>query len=504
MATATPGGAVGQAPSIIDVGAGDNLQDALDRAQPGDTLRLQAGATFIGNFVLPAKHGAAYITVRSSVSDHDAPGPGQRIRPDHAPLLARLRSPNSLPVLQTATGAHHWRLLLLEIGPNATPTGDLIRLGDTSARQTSLEGIAHDLEIDRCYIHGDPHVGQKRGIALNSAATRIVNSHFSDFKLRGQDTQAIAGWNGPGPYVIENNYLEAAGENVMFGGADPGIPGLVPSDIVFRDNHVSKPVSWRRERWQVKNLFELKSAARVLIEHNLFEHNWQAAQAGPAILFKSVNQDGAAPWSVVSNVMFRANVVRHVAAVFNIVGHDSNHPSQQTADISIHHNLFADVDAGRWGGNGVFLLIGHAPRGVHVDHNTVMQSGNAVSVHGRPTEGFVFTNNLIRHNAFGIKGDSRPTGRDTLATFFPGAVVTHNAFAEGPEGRYPPGNFFPSAALWVTQFRDYYGGQYELTTTSLYRGAGSDGADLGADMQLLERAFATPLGRHDQPRPPGR
>jgi hypothetical protein len=484
-----------QAVATINVRAGENLQAALDRAQPGDTLLLEAGATFVGNFVLPVKDGASYITVRSSVPDNQAPPPGERIRPAHAPLLATLRSPNSLPVLQTAHGAHHWRLVLLEIGPNATPTGDLIRLGDSSARQTRLEGVPHDLEIDRCYIHGDPLLGQKRGIALNSGSTRITNSYFADFKLRGQDTQAIAGWNGPGPYLIENNYLEAAGENVLFGGADPAIPGLVPADIVFRENHVSKPVSWRREQWEVKNLFELKNATRVLIEHNLFEHNWQAAQAGPAILFTVRNQDGASPWSVVSHVMFRANVVRHVAAAFNIVGYDNNHPSQQTSHISIHHNLVTEVDAARWGGNGVFLLIGDAARAIHVDHNTVMHSGNVVSAHGRPTAGFVFTNNVIRHNAFGIKGDARATGRDTLTAFFPGAIVTGNVFAEGPATQYPPGNLFPSHAVWIAQFRDYFGGDYELTTTSMYRSAGTDGADLGADLTLLERAFAAPSGR---------
>lgn len=483
----------GTTASSVTVRAGDDLQAALDRAQPGDTLLLESGATFVGNFVLPRKEGASYITVRSSISDTQVPAPGQRIQPAHAPRLARLRSPNSLPVLQTAPRAHHWRLVLLEFGPNATPTNDVIRLGDP--RQHTLTDVPHDLEIDRCYIHGDPFVGQKRGIALNSASTRILNSYFADFKLEGQDTQAIAGWNGPGPYLIENNYLEGAGENVLFGGADPAIPGLVPADITFRDNHVSKPLAWRGERWQVKNLFELKNATRVLVEHNLFEHNWQAAQAGPAILFTTRNQDGQSPWSAVSQVMFRANVVRHVAAGFNILGHDYNYPSGQTSHISIHHNLFMEVDAQKWGGNGVFLLIGDAARAINVDHNTVMHSGNIVTVYGRPTEEFVFRNNLIRHNTYGIKGDSRPTGLETLKTFFPGAVVTHNVFAEGPQGQYPSGNLFPSHAVWVAQFRDYYGGEYELTATSIYRRAGSDGADLGADYGLLRRAFAAPAGR---------
>ena len=84
-----------------------------------------------------------------------------------------------------------------------------------------------------------------RGIALNSASTDVINSYVSDCHGLGFDTQAIAGWNGPGPFRIVNNYLEAAGENVMFGGADPKIPDLVPADIEFRNNHCSKPLSWK-------------------------------------------------------------------------------------------------------------------------------------------------------------------------------------------------------------------------------------------------------------------
>ena len=53
------------------------------------------------------------------------------------------------------------------------------------------------VQVDRCYIHGDAQLGQKRGIALNSANTNISNCYISDIKLVGQDTQAIGGWNGP-------------------------------------------------------------------------------------------------------------------------------------------------------------------------------------------------------------------------------------------------------------------------------------------------------------------
>ena len=73
----------------------------------------------------------------------------------------------------------------------------------------------------------------------------MLNSFISDIKAVNADSQAIAGYNGAGPFTIENNYLEAAGENVMFGGADPAVTNLVPSDIVLRRNHLFKPLEWR-------------------------------------------------------------------------------------------------------------------------------------------------------------------------------------------------------------------------------------------------------------------
>ncbi|HEV3467907.1 MAG TPA: hypothetical protein VG148_01190, partial [Pyrinomonadaceae bacterium] len=59
-------GPTGSAAKTITVRAGGDLQAALDRAQPGDEVVLEAGASFVGNFTLPAKAGAAFITVRSS------------------------------------------------------------------------------------------------------------------------------------------------------------------------------------------------------------------------------------------------------------------------------------------------------------------------------------------------------------------------------------------------------------------------------------------------------
>ena len=226
--------------ATISVPPGGDLQAALDAANPGDTILLHPGAAYVGNFELPAKHGASFITLQTLPDG--LPGPGTRISPSDSPGLAKLRSPNGAAALRTAPGAHHWRIVLVELLANQGGAGDIMALGERSA-QTTLAVVPHDLVIDRCYIHAAPGSPQKRGIALNSAMTTVTGSHISDIKSDSQDSQAIAGWNGPGPFAITNNYLEAAGENVMFGGADPAIPNLVPSDITIAHNVFSKPTA---------------------------------------------------------------------------------------------------------------------------------------------------------------------------------------------------------------------------------------------------------------------
>ena len=85
------------------VAAGGDLQAAIAAAQPGDVIALAAGATFVGNFVLPNKGASTTpIVIRSATPDAQLPGAGVRITPSYAPLLAKLRSPSSSPALRTA------------------------------------------------------------------------------------------------------------------------------------------------------------------------------------------------------------------------------------------------------------------------------------------------------------------------------------------------------------------------------------------------------------------
>lgn len=223
---------------------GQNLQTVLNAAVPGDVILLEAGAEFVGNFTLPVKTGDTPIVVQSAAADQ-LPGDGARIAPAHAPQLARIRSANANPALKTAAGAHHWQLRYLEFPANQDGYGDIVQIGDGSSAQNTVAKIPHHIVLSHLYVHGDRVFGQKRCIALNAASVVIRDSHVSDCKGVGNDTQAIGGWNGIGPYEIVNNYLEAAGENVLFGGSDPSIANLVPNGILVQSNYFSRPMAWR-------------------------------------------------------------------------------------------------------------------------------------------------------------------------------------------------------------------------------------------------------------------
>ena len=225
---------------------GGNLQKAIDAAQPGDVITLEPNVTFVGNFILPNKGAIGdFITIRSAAPDAALPPDGARMTPEYAALLPKIKSPNNMSALRTAAAANHWKLMFLEFQPNVNGYGDIISLGAGDTTQTQLSQVPYALVLDRVYVHGDPVTGQKRGIALHSRDTDVINSWVSDCKAVGQEAQAISGFNGPGNYVIENNYLEGATQNFLLGGSDPKIANLVTSNVTFRYNHLTKPLAWR-------------------------------------------------------------------------------------------------------------------------------------------------------------------------------------------------------------------------------------------------------------------
>jgi hypothetical protein len=483
----------------INVPPGGDFQAALNAANPGDTVVLQSGAAYIGNYKLPNKSGDSFITVTASALT-SLPPEGKRISPAYSQYLPKLVAAPGDAVLTAAHSAHHYRFVGIECTPaQAAPmTYDIVRVG--LGTETEVSTLPHDIIFDRVYIHGFPGQQVRRGISLNGISITVENSYISDIKGLGQDTQAIEGWNGPGPFKILNNYLEAAGENIMFGGAKASIPNLVPSDIEVRHNYLYKPLSWRKEDrsyagtpWTVKNLFELKNAQRVTVDGNVMENNWTMAQTGVAVLFTPRAEEGRMPWAIIQDVNFTHNIIRHVASAFSILGVDDTDKTTKGVvrlhRVLIRDNLLVDVSKAAWVGHGSLYGLFGATDGVTIDHNTGFEDGFVALADGKPTTNLTFTNNIALRGRHGFVGSGAAEGSASLEKYAPGAVFSTNAIIGGNPSLYPAGNLFPASPSAVG-FADLSEGKYQLAPSSRYRKKGTDGKDLGADIRALDAAIA--------------
>jgi hypothetical protein len=359
---------------VLRVAAGTNLQTVLDSARRGDVIALAPGATFVGSFKLRAKPGSVadgWITLTT-----DAPIPAGRVTPTVAAAFAKLRTPSTEPAVETLRGAEGWLLRGLDVGAltGVAENYGLVVL-DAQYAVSVLADIPTDVVLDRVYVHGHDALNVSRCVSLQSARTAIVDSYLAECHARDRDAQAIGGWGGTGPYLIQNNYLEGSGEIIMFGGADPALNGVSPSDITIRGNTITRPLAWHvtPRRWLVKNLMELKHARRVLIERNTFSNHWADAQDGRAFVFQSINQGGGwGSWSTVQDVTFRYNRVDNVPGVFNIAErYDGS--EVPAARLTIRGNVFSRVGA-MPGTAGVFMLQGQIP-GVTITDNTGFGAG---------------------------------------------------------------------------------------------------------------------------------
>lgn len=475
--------------TVISVNAGGNLQTAINNAQLGDTIVLQAGAIFNGPISLPNKSGSGWIYIRSS-NYANLPTPGSRVGPGDAANMPKIVvSPGGASALSAQPSAHHYRFVGIEFRPAASYfVSNLISIG---GNQTSVAALPNNIIFDRCYIHGDPAVGGRRGVAMNGAAVAVIDSYVSDFKEIGADSQALWSGNSPGPLKIVNNFLEGSGENVMFGGADPSVANLVPSDIEIKGNYFFKPLSWIGTTWTVKNLLEFKNARRVLVEGNRFENNWPAAQSGFSVLITPRNQDGGAPWSATQDITIRRNVFINLGQGFNISGDDDIFPSQRTARVLINDNLIHVT--GLNGSAGRLFQIIRGPSEVLIDHNTGFTTVSVVFAENNPrSDQFVFQNNLTTYGQYGVVGTGTLPGMATLNAFFSNWIFPKNVLIGGTGAAYPAGNFFP-ADLNSVGFVDHLSGNYRLSGTSPYRNAGTDGKDIGADIEVMTAATACAL-----------
>ncbi len=174
-----------------------------------------------------------------------------------------------------------------------------------------------------------------------------------------------------------------------------------------------------------------------------------------------------------------------------MLGTDYRFPSLALTDVVFRNNLVSDLSGANWGGAGQLLLTSGGTN-LTIDHNTVFTDGTSVVyADGPQVFGFVFTNNIIPDNEWGVMGSAVAEGTATLNLFFPGWTFNRNIVVGGQPSTYPSGNYYPSAISGVG-FVDV-NGNYRLSPSSPYFNAATDGGAIGANIPAINSASGTSM-----------
>jgi len=533
--------------STITVNAGGDFQAALNSASCGDTITLQSGAVFSGNFQIPDKpcDDQHWIIIRTSAPDSALPPEGTRINPCYAGVASLPGRPAfTCPALKNVmaqiifngtggdgpihflSGANHYRFVGLEI-TRGSPQSKLWNL--ITPMQDTYP--TDHLVFDRLWVHGTATDETKGGIHLTAATNAaVVDSYFTDFhciSVSGSctDSQDINGGGGSltsGPYKIDNNFLEAGAQSIMFGGA-PGT--ITPTDIEIRYNHLFKPLTWQPgavgfvggytgDPYIVKNHLELKNAQRLLFEGNLLQDVWGGfSQSGFSIVLTPKTQNGVCMPCQVTDITIRYNQISNVGGGFDLGNSEDKTGGFAVAGerYSIHDVVLDNVSKTQYSGFGLLLMMINGSStevlsNVSLQHITAFPDPTAhiMSLEDPvpPMTGFVFVNNLVYSPTFptaSAGGGSTDCAASEVpltimqTCFGTGYTFTSNVlfgdFSKYPAAKWPAGQTFLTSEDSVG-FVDYSGGNYELSSSSPYKGAATDGRDVGADVAGLTTMIA--------------
>jgi hypothetical protein len=436
--------------------------------------------------------------------------------------MATISTPNTSFAILFLPSSNHWRLMGLEITTSYVSTVytvyNLVSAGllaDDNTPVSTMSQFPSYLIFDRIYIHGLPTANTNRGIQMDAVSIAVVDSYCDEIHSNGQDSQCLASWNGPGPFLIQNNFVQAGAEDILFGGADPAITNLVPSDITIVGNLIQKNTAWRGEAapysWVIKNLVELKNAQRVLLDGNVMQYIWNAEQVGDAILSTPRNQNGTCTWCVVQDVTATHNLIQHACMGTEIAAQDTPTGglgySLPSARELFQNNVYNDVSNTNWcggtGGGWVFEIAMSSGLNAHdliFDHNTTFTDNTFLYLAGiagnGTTANVAVTNNLSAYGVYGIGGTGTDPGTPTLSTYL--SPYTWNDIAFINSTGTTDGNAWPSGTFWSTQvgvqFTNFSSGNYQLLSGSPYHDAGTDGRDIGVwDWTCLNNDSAAAL-----------
>lgn len=218
----------------------------------------------------------------------------------------------SVAAIRFQEGASRYRFVGIEVTHNPVPSPPPPDWNRPDYKQGSYGSLvvtdaSNDRIIfDRCDIHGHDYPARVgRGVYLNGSNVGIINSRVHKItRWGGEDgfateATAIDISTGPGPGILENNFLEAIGITVFFPNAGKHL--MPPADYVIRKNYFSHPETylagsaknWSGKIYNNRQVLELKVGQRMIVEGNVFDGNWADITQGAMVLLTPREDPGS-------------------------------------------------------------------------------------------------------------------------------------------------------------------------------------------------------------------
>jgi len=277
-------------------------------------------------------------------------------------------------------------------------TNHIVLGGDRTTMKTK-EDVPSGFTFTNCIFNGPT----RRGILANCKDLLIDNCSLINYFTEGQDSQAIGGSNGSENHIIRNSVLEAASENIMYGGADAASEDMFPRDILLENCKLTKKKEWKDKFYNMKCLIETKNVINFTARKNILSGCWKQSWGNaPAIVIKSANQDGTNPNARSENILIELNVVDDVGSYIIIVGNDKpTIDPGRTNNVRILNNLFKSQNGEP---DGRELRLADGTVNILVDHNTFLGAYHSfIEMWGVPHKGFRYTNNIAQHGIYGVR-----------------------------------------------------------------------------------------------------
>jgi hypothetical protein len=149
--------------------------------------------------------------------------------------------------------------------------------------------------------------------------------------------------------------------------------GIVPTDLVFEDLTLARPVSWHTDgiARKVKNLFELKTGRNVTLRRATLSGCWLEAQTGHAIVL-TPTQDGE-----VTGVTIEDCSIAQVGSGLQILGRAYRYHTRTKLDLVFRRNTLK-TDHVRFGGRGWLAEASAEPEALTFQENRFTLSGTTL------------------------------------------------------------------------------------------------------------------------------